>query len=620
MKSGRLPLRLRISIQYALFGLLIAYISFLLLTINGSRHMVHYYEEAIHTFLESGGDVSTLVQEVMEAEHDGAAVLPFLLDRNSFGHSLPDVHIFSKMDSGWQRMREGEALSLFKGRDEELIQALEYALEKGVHRDFGLFLGQEDQFSFYIDLSSRGASPSDPTVLRFTGSRQGITSLFRDVMAEFLLFSALILLISLALSQLFIRKILSPIKWLSEQALLVASGRRNRRLGLRGKDEIAKLSQSIDSMKDHLSEQVLKLERQADTLETMNRIDKAVLSTVSRRELLAQVTKIVSSLFPENAVFLLLRGRKNGAPDTLYRRRAGYGSDIDTLPELSAQTILSRLRDEMTREKLFSAEEIELCPQLRQAVPDSSRWIMNIPIEVEEHYYGSLLVSTDLDEPFSSDDRATLSKLTDQIGVALQSLLQVEAREELLLGSLMSLSAAIDAKSEWTAGHSQRVRDISLQIGETIGLEEQDIEQLSISALLHDIGKLAISEAILDKPGRLSDEEYAVVKTHPQRGADIIGHIPGSPQVLQGILHHHEHYAGGGYPDGLSGEAIPLMARIICIADVYDAISADRPYRKGMDRDQALEFMRGQRGKLFDPELLDHFLLLCREGCFLSST
>ena len=144
-------------------------------------------------------------------------------------------------------------------------------------------------------------------------------------------------------------------------------------------------------------------------------------------------------------------------------------------------------------------------------------------------------------------------------------------------------------------------------------MSEDDIRTVTLSALLHDIGKIAVSELILDKPARLTSDEYAIIKEHPSTGARIIADIPSYRKILPGVLYHHEHWDGSGYPEGLSGETIPLNSRIITIADVYDAISADRPYRKGLNRDDSLSFMKEHAGILFDVSLLETFVGIISE-------
>jgi len=158
--------------------------------------------------------------------------------------------------------------------------------------------------------------------------------------------------------------------------------------------------------------------------------------------------------------------------------------------------------------------------------------------------------------------------------------------------------------------HSERVTRFAELIGRGLNLSDDQMRVLTVSAILHDIGKIAVPEQILDKPGKLTDEEFAVVKKHPQAGADIISSIPSYEKILPGILHHHERWDGAGYPQGLQEKDIPLFARIICIADVYDALTEDRPYRQAWSREQVRKFFEEQRGRMFDPELVDIFLKL----------
>jgi HAMP domain-containing protein len=201
----------------------------------------------------------------------------------------------------------------------------------------------------------------------------------------------------------------------------------------------------------------------------------------------------------------------------------------------------------------------------------------------------------------------------DEIGILAQSLNTMAShiiegtkqREDLLIGILVALTRAIDAKSKWTAGHSERVTGYADIIGHALEFDEEQMRVLCISAILHDIGKIAVSEQILDKPGKLTDEEFDEVKKHPRAGVNIISSIPSYETIISGILYHHERWDGTGYPDGLKGVDIPLNARIICVADVYDALAADRPYRKAWSHEQALAFFEEQKEKMFDPQLVD---------------
>ena len=222
-----------------------------------------------------------------------------------------------------------------------------------------------------------------------------------------------------------------------------------------------------------------------------------------------------------------------------------------------------------------------------------------------------IIASGQYERRFTSDRKDEIGMLAEALNTMASRIIDgTKERENILIGILIALTRAIDAKSPWTAGHSERVTKFAELIGHGLNLNEDQMRVLTISAILHDIGKIAVPEQILDKPGKLTDEEFTVVKKHPQAGADIIASIPSYETILPGILHHHERWDGTGYPKGVGGNDISLFARIICIADVYDALTEDRPYRKAWSQEQVLQFFEEQKGKMFDSELVDIFMNL----------
>lgn len=184
----------------------------------------------------------------------------------------------------------------------------------------------------------------------------------------------------------------------------------------------------------------------------------------------------------------------------------------------------------------------------------------------------------------------------------------------LFINSIRMLAAAIDAKDPYTRGHSERVAKYSTAIGKQMGLDEHGMKYLKISALLHDVGKIGIDDRILRKPGALTEEEFEVMKTHPEKGAAIMGGVPQLREAIPGMRHHHEKFAGGGYPDGLRGEAIPLQARIVTVADTFDAMTTNRPYQKAMDLTYVLEKIRSFAGTRFDPAVVAAFQRAIESG------
>ncbi|MEW5878128.1 MAG: HD domain-containing phosphohydrolase [Acidobacteriota bacterium] len=205
--------------------------------------------------------------------------------------------------------------------------------------------------------------------------------------------------------------------------------------------------------------------------------------------------------------------------------------------------------------------------------------------------------------------------MAEEIGRTVASLREALAQNrELLVDAIRALTASIDAKNPYTRGHSERVARYSVAIARHLGLNGEEIRKVEIAALLHDVGKIGIEDAILTKPDQLTDAEFAKMRAHTIKGAAIVSSIKLLRDVIPGIRSHHENWAGGGYPDGLVGEAIPLVARIIAAADVFDAMTTTRPYQKALSLDFVLNRMRDLAGTKLDPRVVEAFFSALRAG------
>ncbi|MBU0548718.1 MAG: HD domain-containing protein [Candidatus Omnitrophica bacterium] len=197
---------------------------------------------------------------------------------------------------------------------------------------------------------------------------------------------------------------------------------------------------------------------------------------------------------------------------------------------------------------------------------------------------------------------------------------ELNKRQELFIHTTIALAAAIEAKDLYTHGHTARVTNISMEIGRRLienklaRFDEQFLEHLQIAALLHDIGKIGIPESILNKSGKLTDEETIKMQTHPVIGATILQPIKELEKAIQGVKYHHERYDGGGYPEGLEDENIPLIATIISVADTFDAITTDRPYRNALSKHQAISEIKRNSGHQLHPQVVSAFIQLFEEG------
>ena len=205
--------------------------------------------------------------------------------------------------------------------------------------------------------------------------------------------------------------------------------------------------------------------------------------------------------------------------------------------------------------------------------------------------------------------------MTDQLENYIKDLQHAAAENrELFLGTVKGLAAAIDGKDPYTRGHSERVSRISVAISQRLGLPDDECEKIRISALLHDVGKIAIDDNILKKPAALTDEEYVIMKTHPQKGYKIMSQIRAMKEFLPGMYMHHEMVNGQGYPQGLKGDEIPRMGKIVAVADTFDAMTTDRPYQQAMKFEDAVERIQSFVGTRYDEVVVAAFVAACEDG------
>ena len=205
--------------------------------------------------------------------------------------------------------------------------------------------------------------------------------------------------------------------------------------------------------------------------------------------------------------------------------------------------------------------------------------------------------------------------MTDRVESFIQDLQRsADENRQLFLGTVKALAAAIDGKDPYTRGHSERVSRVSMAIAQRLGLSDEECEKIRISALLHDVGKIGIDDKILKKPSALTDEEFEIMKQHPQKGYKIMSQIPAIKEFLPGMYMHHEMVNGQGYPQGLKGDEIPLMGLIVSVADTFDAMTTDRPYQKAMNFEDAVKRIQSFVGTRYDAKVVAAFTEACEDG------
>jgi len=236
---------------------------------------------------------------------------------------------------------------------------------------------------------------------------------------------------------------------------------------------------------------------------------------------------------------------------------------------------------------------------------ESIQSLVFIPLIAQKACMGWLMAARTQGRPFSEGDRKLLTILADRAGVAIHNAELFETLETSFQQTIEALIATLEEKDEYTAGHSERVADFARLIAETLGLDGKQVELVHQGARLHDIGKLAIRTEDLNKPGPLSDDEYERMKLHTVSGEELLKPIPFFQAIIPAVGGHHERLDGSGYPRGLVGDEIPLLARIVAVADAYDAMTSDRAYRTAMPKEKAIAELRRCSGTHYDESCVE---------------
>lgn len=246
-------------------------------------------------------------------------------------------------------------------------------------------------------------------------------------------------------------------------------------------------------------------------------------------------------------------------------------------------------------------------------IPSDLRSFISFPLRTPSRTIGVLnLARTSGRDPFSNLDLEIINVLASQASISIENVRLYQNIRDNYLKTIRAFALAVEAKDEYTHGHSENVMKYTVVLARHIGLPDQEIELVKYAGLLHDIGKIGISETILNKPGRLTPQEFDEIKKHPELGVRIISDVPFLKSLVPLVLHHHEFYCGGGYPTGIAGNEIPFGARILSISDAYEAMTSDRPYRKSLPQEVAISILEKEKGRQFDPQIVEAFLDIMR--------
>jgi putative nucleotidyltransferase with HDIG domain len=285
-------------------------------------------------------------------------------------------------------------------------------------------------------------------------------------------------------------------------------------------------------------------------------------------------------------------------------------------PRAGARISADAHSDRMLEKALLQLIEDEPSPR--------SSHLVSLPLRTNDHLVGFLRMTRGIDQPgFGQDDRTMLAICASQIAASLDNSRLYQQLKNQNLQTISALAAAIDARDPYTHGHSEQVMRYAVRLAELLGLDAQQIENVRYGALLHDIGKIGIRDHILLKSSPLTDDELEVMQMHPKIGADIVRNIQSLQHIIPAIEGHHERIDGGGYPANICGTQLSQEARILAIADAYDAMTSHRAYRKGMEPEQALAILRDGRDTHWDGAFVDVFVEMIereREALIMSHT
>jgi HD-GYP domain-containing protein (c-di-GMP phosphodiesterase class II)/HAMP domain-containing protein len=497
---------------------------------------------------------------------------------------LPSMHVlFSPLHLSQQVLAKGA-----EGLFQEYKGQFEWSGEKDTYlsgywvANLGILYLTDD----WIIMTSRSQSEAFSSLQRFTWI--------------FLLFLLLMLMIILLLSLVQIRKSLVPLDRLKEGTQRVARGDLESPVKVESGDEFEELAHAFNSMSGHLR-------KEFHNLNSMGRMVRTILTSLDRSRITESVLNDLLTVVPcDWAAFTLLKSEGGREADAYYidnaERRAAQRFQSSCTLSAKQIALLERTSDSITEgpDENFSTVTAPLAQR-------GARLFVLIPIRSSHRVIGALTLAYD-DQPAGfQEDLVRGRQLADHIAAAIFNADLLNDLAELNVGTLTALARAVDANSHWTAGHSERVTALSLNMGHAMGLSKKELEVLHRAGLLHDLGKIGVPSFILDKPGKLTDEEWAIIKEHPGKGALILEPIPAFREMVPLVAQHHERFDGSGYPLGLAGTDISLGARILAVADVYDALISDRPYRPGWSPPDVIQFINSKANLDFDPEVVQAF-------------
>ena len=354
-------------------------------------------------------------------------------------------------------------------------------------------------------------------------------------------------------------------------------------------------------------QQLLDLQKRLAAIYNANQI---ISSEHDLHKLFERVMEQIFALVPAHNGVIILKDEETGEPVTSFVKTGSGNREV-----VISSTIVSRALEKCEAVISMNAAEDDRFDGGMSIVTQNIASVMCTPLIHQQEVLGAVYVDTrGATSAFVQSDLELLVALAGPAAIAIRNAQYMHKLERAYHDTIVALSNSVEARDHYTVGHTWRVTNFALQMARAMGWTEEQLKTCEIGGVLHDVGKIAIEDSILCNPGRLTDEEFAKMKVHPEKGARMMKDIPFLKPVIPYCLYHHERYDGCGYPFQISGDKIPIEGRLIAVADTFDAMTSNRPYRKGMDPEHAIAELEKGKGTQFDPECVDALVRCYREG------
>src|SRR5688572_3528462 len=369
------------------------------------------------------------------------------------------------------------------------------------------------------------------------------------------------------------------------------------------------VARAVDPTKLEFLSQVYKRKDEAGLLQsaqkyltTLHKVSEILSRAASVEALFDSIVSAILEVSGGDRAAILMRPRDTASKDidmVAVRTKDGKTTGAVTLSRTVVNDVLEKGISVFTDDALADDRYVGGESIVRQRI----RSVMCAPMRTTDRILGVLYVDSMMAREFSEAELELLAAVGNQAGIALHRARLMEEVEKLFFDVMKAIASLIDAKDGYTHKHSERVAAFGVRLAKHLGFDSDSRAVVELSGLLHDVGKIGVPDAILNKPGKLTDEEFTQMRLHPVHGARILSQIQSERvvNILPGVKYHHERWDGKGYPEGLKGEEIPLLGRVLGVADFLDALTSDRSYRKGLPLEEALNMVKDLEGQAFDP-------------------